>query len=29
MTFQESREDIKYPHFVMYTKEYLEKKYGK
>lgn len=29
MTFQETREDIKYPHFVMYTKEYLEKKYGK
>ncbi|MDD4151708.1 MAG: transglycosylase domain-containing protein, partial [Candidatus Gracilibacteria bacterium] len=29
MTFGEVKEDIKYPHFVMYVKEYLEKKYGK
>ncbi len=29
MTFWEVKEDIKYPHFVMYVKEYLEKKYGK
>jgi hypothetical protein len=25
--FKESRENIKYPHFVFYVREYLEKKY--
>jgi hypothetical protein len=29
MTFGQTKEDIKYPHFVMYVKEYLENKYGK
>ncbi|MDD5213838.1 MAG: transglycosylase domain-containing protein [Candidatus Gracilibacteria bacterium] len=29
MTFGQVKEDIKYPHFVMYVKEYLENKYGK
>lgn len=27
--FQAYREDIKYPHFVFYVKDYLENKYGK
>lgn len=27
--FQSYREDIKYPHFVFYVREYLEEKYGK
>jgi len=26
--FKEYRENIKYPHFVMYVKEYLVAKYG-
>ncbi len=28
-TFNEYKEDIKYPHFVFYVKEYIEEKYGK
>lgn len=28
-TFQKYRENIKYPYFVIYVKEYLENKYGK
>ena len=27
--FTKNKEDIKYPHFVFYVKEYIEKKYGK
>ena len=27
--FNEYKEDIKYPHFVFYVKEYIEEKYGK
>jgi membrane peptidoglycan carboxypeptidase len=27
--FSTYREDIKYPHFVFYVREYLEEKYGK
>jgi len=27
--FQEYKEEIKYPHFVFYIREYLEDKYGK
>jgi len=28
LTFQRTRESIVFPHFVMYVREYLEKKYG-
>jgi membrane carboxypeptidase/penicillin-binding protein len=27
--FEEYRENIKYPHFVFYIREYLEQQYGK
>lgn len=28
IVFKQSKENIKYPHFVMFVREYLEKKYG-